>query len=198
MRFLFGRYHRPKRESRVFIFLDLADSTQLAEQLGDLEVQSLISRFFFDIAQPVNRHRGETHRYIGDEVVITWPLEKAIENARCIRCVLDIQTTMQKRADWYQRKFGLVPRFRIGMHGGPIVASEIGDHKREIVYFGDTINTAARLCSACKELGTDILISQSLTEQITLPGQTTISEGRKIHLAGKSEPVEVVSITNTQ
>ena len=42
----------------------------LSEQLGDVRVQSLISRFFFDIAWPIADHGGEVHRYIGDEVVV--------------------------------------------------------------------------------------------------------------------------------
>ena len=69
--FLVGRYHRPLHEDRVFMFLDLADSTQLAEELGDLRAQSLIRQFFFDIASPIAAHGGETHRYIGGEVVAT-------------------------------------------------------------------------------------------------------------------------------
>ena len=53
------------------MFLDLAGSTPLAEKMGDVAVQSLIGRFFFDIALPISEHQGETHRYIGDEVVVT-------------------------------------------------------------------------------------------------------------------------------
>src|SRR3546814_12401672 len=52
---------------------------------------------------------------------------------------------MALKAPLYQQEFGLVPGFRAGLHGGSIVAGECGDDKREIVYFGDTINTAARI-----------------------------------------------------
>ena len=44
--FLLGRYHHPVRENRVFMFLDLADSSYLSEKLGDIQVQSLIGRIF--------------------------------------------------------------------------------------------------------------------------------------------------------
>jgi class 3 adenylate cyclase len=99
LNFLLGRYHRPLREERVFLFLDLAHSTMLSEKLGDLRVQSLIGRFFFDIARPISEYGGETHRYIGDEVVVTWPLEEAIREARCIRCVFAIQDLRRSGAD---------------------------------------------------------------------------------------------------
>ncbi len=63
----------------------------LSEKLGDIRVQSLIGRFFFDIARPISEYEGETHRYIGDEILVAWPLEEAIREARCIRCVFAIQ-----------------------------------------------------------------------------------------------------------
>ncbi len=194
MRFLLGRYHRPRREHRVFMFLDMADSTRLAEQMGDIKVQSLISRFFFDIAQPVKRHRGETHRYIGDEVVVTWRMRTEAERARCIQCIVEIRQLMAERQDWYHRKFGNAPRFRIGVHCGPVVASEVGDSKREIVYFGDTINTAARLCSASKDADVDVLVSAALIDQIECPASVSVTALQSIKLAGKSQPVEVYAL----
>lgn len=197
LRFLFGRYHRPKQETRVFMFLDMADSTRLAEELGDIKVQSLISRFFFDIAQPIALHRGETHRYIGDEVVVTWPLELAVDNAACICCVADIHKLMHDRSGWYEREFGCVPGFRVGLHGGPVVASEVGDSKREIVYFGDTINTAARLCGACKSLDRTTVISRWLFDRINVPSDMAIEQLDAIRLEGKAQPLEVISLSPT-
>jgi adenylate cyclase len=60
--FFIGRYHRPAREERAFMFLDIADSTRLSEQFGDVKIQALIGRFFFDIARPIAEHGGETYR----------------------------------------------------------------------------------------------------------------------------------------
>ncbi len=47
-----GTYQRPVREQLIVMFLDLADSTSLAEKLGELRVHDLITRFFFDIDRP--------------------------------------------------------------------------------------------------------------------------------------------------
>lgn len=195
--FLIGRYHRPRREERVFLFLDLADSSVLAERLGDIRVQSLISRFFFDIARPIADFEGETHRYIGDEVVVTWPLRRAVENARCVRCVLAVQRLIAARAQWYEREFGTVPRFRIGMHGGPVVVSEVGDDKRDIVYFGDTINTAARLRELCKSLDREFLVSGSLLDRMRVPGQLTVESLGEVALPGKVRPVPVYAVSGS-
>ena len=192
--FLLGRYNRPLREERVFMFLDLAGSTPLAEKMGDLAVQSLIGRFFFDIARPIAEHHGETHRYIGDEVVVTWRLEEALRDADCVRCVFDIQALIKAKAGAYEAEFGVVPEFRIGIHGGSVVASEVGDDKREIVYFGDTINTAARLQSLCKDFSCDVLISRSLLNQMQLPHDVQVEELGSVEVRGKAERLDVCTM----
>lgn len=166
--FIIGRYHKPSREERVFMFLDIADSTPLSEQFGDVKIQALIGRFFFDIARPIAEHGGETYRYIGDEVVVSWPMAKALEDARCVRCVFDVQSLLEVRRDAYQRQFGVVPRFRVGMHGGPVVIGEVGDSRRAIVYFGETVSRAVALQGACKRVGHDFLVSADLMEKLSI------------------------------
>ena len=64
--FLLGTYHRPKREQRIVMFLDIRSSTALAERMGEVRVHDLITEFFFDIDQPIAEHGGEVHAYVGD------------------------------------------------------------------------------------------------------------------------------------
>lgn len=166
--FVIGRYHKPAHDERVFMFLDIADSTRLSEEFGDVKIQALIGRFFFDIAGPIAEHGGETYRYIGDEVVVSWPMAKALHNAQCVRCVFDVQDLLSSHAEEYQRLFGVVPQFRVGMHGGPVTIGEVGDSRRAIVYFGETVSRAVALQGACKRVGRDFLVSASLMEKLTI------------------------------
>ena len=69
-----GTYQRPVREQLIVMFLDLADSTSLAEKLGELRVHDLITRFFFDIDEPIHDHGGSFLSYVGDEVIVTWAI----------------------------------------------------------------------------------------------------------------------------
>jgi len=192
--FMLGRYHRPLSENRIFLFLDLANSTALSENLGDIKVQSLIGQFFFDISRPIAEHGGETHRYIGDEVVVTWPLRESNNNDSCIYCVFDIQSLIQTRAEFYRKTYGVVPEFRAGLHGGPVVAGEVGDDKREIVYFGDTINTAARLQSLCKEKDRDFLISLELLQKSGVADRVRAEEIGEVNLRGRQKPLMVYAL----
>src|SRR6202045_5187584 len=149
--FLLGTYNRPRLEQRIVMFLDLAGSTALAEQLGEVRVHDLITRFFFDIDAPIADQDGEVHAYVGDEVIVTWPLSEDPErNARSLRCFFAIEERMIEFAPSYAQEFGVVPRFRAGIHAGPVVVSECGVAKRQIAFFGDTMNVAARLCEHCK------------------------------------------------
>jgi adenylate cyclase len=193
--FILGRYHQPLDEERIFMFLDVSGSTALAERLGGIGAYSMISRFFFDVAQETARYGGETHEYIGDEVVVTWPLIRGSGNARCLQCYFAICDRMESKAPRYKRDFGLVPAFRVGLHGGPIVAGECGDDKREIVYFGDTVNTAKRLQEACRDYERPMLISGDLMKQIELSDCYSSEDLGSTVLRGLSHETRLFHIT---
>jgi adenylate cyclase len=63
--FVAGVYHRPKTEERIFLFLDLEGSTQLAERLGSTRYFELLRRFVDDLTEPVLEAEGEIHQYAG-------------------------------------------------------------------------------------------------------------------------------------
>jgi class 3 adenylate cyclase len=191
---ILGRYHKPLREERVFMFLDVSGSTALAETLGGVGAYALISRFFFDVAQETANHGGETHEYIGDEVVVTWPMDRALEDARCLECYFAICDRMALKAQHYERDFGAVPGFRVGLHGGPIVAGECGDDKREIVYFGDTVNAAARIQEACKEFRRPLLVSGDLVRRMKLPPRYAATSLGPVRLRGLAKEIELFAV----
>jgi class 3 adenylate cyclase len=66
--FVAGRYHQPTAEERIFLFLDLEQSTTLAERLGSARYFELLRRFVDDLTDPIVASRGEIYQYAGDEV----------------------------------------------------------------------------------------------------------------------------------
>ena len=191
---LIGRYRRPVHEDRIFLFLDLAGSTGLAERLGEMRVQELIAQFYFDIAQPIAAHGGEIYQYRGDEISVTWPLAAGTRDGSSIACAFAIRDRIAARADWYRRVFGVVPEFRIGLHGGSVVAGEVGDERREIMYFGDTINVAARIQGLAKREGRAVCISGDLLGRIDLPARIQATPLGRFQLQGKQQQTEVFSL----
>jgi class 3 adenylate cyclase len=190
---LLGRYRRPTREQRVLLFLDLAGSTTLAEKMGELRVQDLLTRFFYDIDAAITAHGGEVHAYVGDEVIVTWRVGAAKEN-RALDCFFAIRDRMTAQADHYLREFGLVPEFRAGLHAGPVAISECGDSRRQVAFFGDSMNVAARLQAHCKDVGRALLVSGDLL-RLLHPGPDLIVEALgATQLRGRTAPVDVFAI----
>jgi class 3 adenylate cyclase len=193
--FLLGTYHRPRREQRIVMFLDIAGSTTLAEQMGELRVHDLITRFFFDIDRPIADHDGEVHAYVGDEVIVTWPLtDDPKRNARPLGCFFAAEDRMAELTPAYRNEFAVVPEFRAGVHAGPVVVSECGDAKRQIAYFGDTMNVAARLCEHAKAAGEALVASAPALKDAAVPDGLSVGRLETISLRGRQTPVEARAV----
>jgi adenylate cyclase len=190
-----GTYHRPVREQLIVMFLDIAGSTRLAEDMGELRVQDLITRFFYDIDEPISDHGGAVHAYVGDEVIVTWPVTPdRARNARCLACFFAIERKMARLAVDYDREFDIVPSFRAGLHAGPVIVSECGDAKRQLAYFGDTMNVGARLCEYCKAVNQRLVVSADLLHQVTIPVDLEVGDGESVALRGRQERVKAHAI----
>ncbi len=148
--FAAGIYRLPKAEERIFLFLDLEGSTQLAERLGSARYFELLRSFVDALTEPVLDAEGEIYQYAGDEVIITWPMETGVRAANCVRCFFAIRGAVEHDAVRYERDFGAVPHFRGGLDGGTVTAGKLGDLRQQIVFVGDILNFAARLVKSMR------------------------------------------------
>ena len=190
--FVAGRYHRPREEQRIFLFLDLVGSTALAERLGSAAYYGLLRRFVDQLTEPILESRGEIYQYAGDEIVITWRWADGIADAACVRCFFQIEDAVARGAAAYRRDFGSVPVFRAALHGGTVVGGELGDLKREIVFTGDVLNTAGRLEAWAKQLAPETLVaSTAVVEALDLPPELYAEPAEELRLRGQSDPVHV-------
>jgi adenylate cyclase len=192
--FLAGVYRQPTAEERVFLFLDLEGSTKLAEQLGSARYFQFLRRFVDDLTEPVLETEGEIYQYAGDEVVITWPLARAVRFGNCVRCFFGIRAVVERNASRYAAEFGAVPRFRGGVHGGTVTAGEIGDERQQIVFVGDILNTAARLEEYAKREGLDLVMSGALLERLMLPPGVVASPRGELEIRGKEARVVAYNV----
>ena len=166
---LLGRYSKPRQEQRIFMFFDMRSSTSIAEELGHERFFNLLNDVYADITDPVIDTRGEIYQYVGDEVSVTWRLLRGIKDQRCLECFFRIREKLQQRAAHYKAAYGLVPEFKAGLHCGPVTAGEVGLVKKEPIFSGDAVNTAARIQNSCNRLGVDILVSKDLLDMLRLP-----------------------------
>lgn len=192
--YLTGRYHRPRKGERIFLFLDMIGSTPIAEQLGDLNYHGFLNRFFVDVSGPVFECGGAVHQYIGDQMIASWSLQRGLKAGQCLRAVIEAQERLEENSDAYERDFGFRPKFRAGLHLGDVVRGEMGEVKREIVFVGDVMNTTARIENACKDLNHPILISENLMEAIQLPEGIVAEDIGDVALRGKEVPTGLFAI----
>ena len=160
-----GKYHQPQKERRVFMFLDMKDSTRIAELLGHNQYFKLLQDYYDIMSDPIINTYGEVYQYIGDEVVITWKEEKGLSNNNCIRCFELIKKNLKGKARKFEKKFDLVPDFKAGIHLGEVTIGEIGALKKEVFYTGDVLNTTSRVQGLCKEYDADLLVTEDLIEK---------------------------------
>jgi len=155
----------------------------------------LLNDFFHNVADAALECEAEIHKYVGDEAILTWPGGEALADGDCLRCPFVAQEFIERDRETYLARFGVVPAFRASLHYGEIVAGEIGDVRREIAYVGDTLNVAARLLDAAKELGRDVLVSNDLLAQAALPAGLKIEKLPTLSVRGHTQPLTVSALT---
>lgn len=190
-----GRYSKPQAEQRVFLLIDMKNSTGLAEKLGPIRFHELLNDFFRDVADAALECGAEIHKYVGDEAILTWPQGKALANGDCLACPFVALQRIGDNAAQYRRRFDAVPEFRASLHCGDIVAGEIGDVRREIAYVGDTLNVAARLLESAKGLRRDILVSAELLAQARLPADLQAEPLPTLSIRGRDAPLEIAALS---
>jgi adenylate cyclase len=191
---LMGKYRSPKEEERIFLFMDLKSSTLLAETLGHLKYSAFIRDSFMDINTMLSKYNAQIYQYVGDEIVITWPITIGLRNAACIEFFFACQAKFIERADYYNGRYGEIPQFKAGLHMGKVTAVEVGDIKRDIAYHGDTLNTAARIQSICNNYDKKFLSSVYVLNNVKVNNLFKIESIGAVILKGKTEAVEIASI----
>jgi class 3 adenylate cyclase len=152
-------------EKKVFLFLDMKGSTGLVDKLGAICMKALVGKFLFDVSKPITDNGGEIYRFTGDGFVAMWDWDRAFRGGSVFRAVDDLFAVIKLEAPVYAETFGVVPEFRVGIHGGDIVGSEEGDNRRDIGFYGDTINIAARMEQKAKGIGYDCVVTAEVYER---------------------------------
>jgi adenylate cyclase len=105
-----------------------------------------------------------------------------------------IEEKVNSRAEYYKAKYGIIPGFKAGVHGGLAVTGELGYTKREIAYMGDVLNTTARIEEACKTFQKRLLVSEYLMTRLKFPPGIFASEVGRVRLRGKESELTLFSI----
>ena len=189
---MLGRYLQPREERRIILFLDLKDSTPIAEKLGHKEYFQFIRDFIFCISSGFMENDGRIYQYVGDEIVVWWPESKA--NAqKAVAALLTARKELHKQFNRFKRKYDTLPEYKAGIHTGTVTVGQVGIEKKDLVMSGDAINTAARIRSACTELNQKYIASKDVVDLLDLKEWQTESLGL-IDLKGKNQGMELFGL----
>jgi adenylate cyclase len=192
--YLLGKYREPIEEYRIFMFIDLNKSTSIAEQLGHVRYSRFLNKCFSDLSSLLTRYDAEVYQYVGDEAVVTWNMHYLKNQVQPIFLFFAFEELLRKQRAMYQEKFGVVPTFKAALNAGAVVVTELGTHRRELVYHGDVLNTASRVLELGSRTQKKLLVTSHLYPM--LEGQ----EGFNVHyvsdltLRGKSDRTTVYEV----
>ncbi len=188
-----GKLYRPREEARIFMFIDLKDSTAIAERLGHLKFSRLIKDCFQDLSV-VDAYHAEIYQYVGDEVVMSWSPKMGLTDNRFLKAFFAFEAALEKRRSHYEDQYGLMPYFKTGINCGMVVATEVGDVKREISYHGDTLNTAARIQEMCNFHQAQVLMTQEMYSMMTDKHDFVFENVGDTSLKGKEKTIQLYKV----
>jgi len=192
--FLLGKYHRPKEENRIFMFMDLKSSTTYAEKLGHIKYSQFIQDCFFDITDVITTYDAKIYQYVGDEVVLSWSIKEGIEHGHCINTFFAYDTLIKSKKNYYKKKYGIIPEFKAGLHLGKVTVAEVGEIKKELAYHGDVLNTAARIQGKCNDFQKRLLISESMKSKVENQNLFDFSGIGEVSLKGKAKSLNLYEV----
>jgi len=172
------------------LFSDIRSFTTLTESLGPQGTVSMLNAYFSLMVDCLQQEGGILDKFIGDAVMAVFglPIPCGDDADRAVRTAIAMLTSLQA-FNSSRAQEGLAPiRIGIGLHTDAVVSGNIGSPKRmNYTVIGDGVNLAARLESACKHYGAQLLISESTRSR--LKGTYRMREADRVVVKGKTEPV---------
>ena len=178
-----------QRRELAALFTDIAGFTTLAESTAPEILTQLLNDYFGGMTEIVFAHEGTLAKIIGDALHVLFgaPVDQPDHAARAVACALDLDAFAEAFRQSWRGKGVALGVTRIGVHAGPAIVGNFGSGRFfEYTAYGDTINTASRLESVNKQLGTRLCVSAAIVSRV--PG----FRGRPIgdlQLRGRSEPL---------
>ena len=141
--------------------------------------------------------RGEIYQYVGDEIVITWVETDGVADARALRCFFAMRAALAAEANRFVLRFGVRPELRAALHLGEVIAGEVGQVRRAIVFHGDVMNATGRLEQATREVGCLFIASAQALASLVPPPDIRTHDLGALTLRGRVEPLHAFCVEQT-
>ena len=152
------------------------------------------NEFFKDIAESILVTNGEVYQYVGDEVVVSWPMRKGIDKGICLQTYFLAKERIDKVSEKYRKRFGVAPTFKAAYHCGKVIRGEVGIVKSNIAFSGDVLNTCSRIEGLCGPLKESLLISETLLRMLPMMARVMFDNKGDFELKGKKRHIRVFGL----
>ena len=184
-----------KKQKVAILFSDIRGFTELSENLSAEEVVTFLNEYHSKMVSIIFKHGGTLDKFIGDGIMVSFgtPFEKEDDVFRAVIAALEMRKAL-KELNNLRKSQGNKPILQgIGIHFGEAIVGNIGTKERlEYTVIGDTVNTASRLESKCKELRKDILVSADIAN--LLNNKIKFKSLGFHNIRGKKEKLEVFEL----
>jgi len=178
----------------TILFSDVADSTSMSERLSPYDLLYLLNRYFVQVGDIIERNGGFIDRFIGDGVMAIFGIEEQ-PNAplQAVNTALQILEAADQVKPYFTAMYDVEFNVRIGLHYGEAVIGSLGSigHER-VTAIGDVPNVASRVEAANKEVGTRLLISQALYDEVE--DGVEVADFVRVLLRGTSDRITLYEV----
>ena len=155
-------------------FSDLREFTKMSEHLPADELLKLLNDYFELIAAATTANGGEILRFIGDAMLIVFPIDDRVSKQSACHAALEAARDARQSLATFnhmRRRHGKIEmRFGVGLNVGEVVYGNVGAPDRlDFTVIGPAVNRTARLESLSKVLKEDVLTSKEFSESVTIP-----------------------------
>jgi class 3 adenylate cyclase/tetratricopeptide (TPR) repeat protein len=184
-----------ERALMTLLFSDMVGSTMLSERVEPEQMRDLFSFYRSAAREAVQRYRGHVMQYSGDGILagFGYPEPHEDDARRAVLAALDLVVAMQDARADLDRRLGVAPDVRIGIHTGQVVVTDLSDDhsvaERDSIV-GVVPNFAARIQQAAEP---GMVVISDVTQQLVDADFYMQSLGER-ELKGISRPVEVFAV----
>ena len=153
----------------TLLFMDIRDFTTISEGMKPTELVGFLNKLLSGLSSHVMATEGTLDKFIGDSIMAFWnaPVDVTEHPAKAARCALAMRETLREMNDQNALGLGRPIAIGIGINTGIACVGNMGAESRfNYSAVGDAVNTTARIESASKDVGFDILVSASVAEKL--------------------------------
>ncbi|MEI8093426.1 MAG: adenylate/guanylate cyclase domain-containing protein [Spirochaetales bacterium] len=144
------------------MFVDLRGFTSLSEQKFPYDVVFILNNYFQTMGNAIQAAGGVVDKFLGDGILAYFGLDTDPREG-CRNALLASREMARSLHDLNLRLSHVLTsdlQIGISIHFGDLILGEIGfDERRQLTIIGDTVNTASRLESLNKKMGSQLILS---------------------------------------